>query len=227
MGMEGKLRQVSEFELASYRQDPFAVYAAVIDRQKSPDVQQLVAKMRELLSSPIMKRIQERAAARIPPDPEDVAAYQAQTKALREENQQGFAELQALHTGLSKDGMELSLHKSWHCLHFLLTGKSWDRVDSPLGKAIMGGREIPDRQGVMGYGPVRYLTQEEVRQVAEALSEFPIEARAVAFDPDAAEEAKVYVPEHDVEELTHHFTLLKDFYRDAADKNNAMLLWVV
>jgi len=79
----------------------------------------------------------------------------------------------------------------------------------------------------MGYGPIRYLTPEEVRQVAEALAEFPIAARASAFDSVAAEEAKVYVPEHDAEELTHHFGLLKDFYRDAANKNNAMLLWVI
>ena len=63
-----------------------------------------------------------------------------------------------------------------------------------FGKAIMGGKEIPDRQGVMGYGPIRYLTPEEVRQVAEALAEFPIAARASAFDSVAAEEARFTSP---------------------------------
>jgi len=227
MGMEGKLRQISEFELASYRKDPGKAYDAVINRYKSPDLMRLRGKMKELESSPILKRIQARVTAGQPPDPEDTNAYHAQMGAILAENQQGLAELQSLHMGLSKGGQELSLHKSWHCLHFLLTGKSWDPVDSPLGKAILGGKEIPDRHNVMGYGPIRYLTPDEVRQVAEALAGFPIAARASAFDPVAAEEAKVYVPEHDAEELTHHFGLLKDFYRDAADKNNAMLLWVV
>jgi len=227
MGMEGKLRQVSEFELASFRKDPAKAYEKVVSRYRSPEMTRFMEKMKELQFSPVSKRLQARAQAGQPPDPEDLKAYRAEADALFAENREAWAEFQSLHLGLSKDGLELSLHKSWHCLHFLLTGKSWEPVDSSLGKAIMGGKEIPDRQGVMGYGPIRYLTPEEVRQVAEALAEFPIAARASAFDSVAAEEAKVYVPEHDAEELTHHFDQLKGFYRDAANKENAMLLWVI
>src|ERR1700747_2641949 len=93
--------------------------------------------------------------------------------------------------GPAKDGKQLCLHKSWHCLHYLFTGKSWDRGDPPLGDAIMGGTELPDRQRVMGYGPARYLSPAEVRAVAEALEAFPAEERVAAYDPLVAEKEKV------------------------------------
>jgi len=66
--------------------------------------------------------------------------------------------------------------------------------DSVLGKAILGGVEIPDVNGVMGYGPVRYLLPAEVREICAALAEFPIETNAREFDADKADLARVYVP---------------------------------
>lgn len=226
MGMEGKLRQVSETELNAYRKNPAKLYSELMDRRSPPEVQQLTAKMTALQTSPIVKRIQKRAAAGLPPDPEDSEAYRTQMNALIEENKEVLEELQAEHIGRSKDGRELALHKSWHCLHYLLTGKSWEPVESTLDKAILGGEEIADREGVMGYGPVRFLGNREVREVAEALEAFPIEARLAAFEPEEAEKARVYVPGHDAEELKTYFEMLRDFYREAANKKCGVLLWV-
>jgi len=135
--------------------------------------------------------------------------------------------MESMHIGRNKNGQELSLHKSWHCLHDILTGKSGEPADSTLGKAILGGEELPDQQGVMGYGPVRFLTAEEVSEIAQALEAFPIDERLAAFDPEEAHKARVYVPGQEADELKGCFDMLRDFYGEAAKKKYAMLLWVV
>jgi hypothetical protein len=226
MGMEGKLRQVSEFELATYRRNPAKLYTDLMGRYDLQGLTKLTEAMREIQQSPLAQKVRQRALSGLPPEPEDVAEMQRQMQAVMSNNPQAAAQIES-HIGLSKDGLQLSLHKSWHCLHFLLTGKSWEKAEPPLGNAIMGGVEIPDRQQVMGYGPVRYLTPSQVDDVASALASYPIEKKAEAFDPRLADEQKVYVPNHESEELIYYFNLLRDFYQDAATKGNGMILWVV
>jgi hypothetical protein len=80
----------------------------------------------------------------LPPLQEDLDALRRQQEALVAENQEALDAVQSDLMGLSKGGSQLSLYKDWHILHYLLTGKSWEPVDSPLGMAIMGGTEIPD-----------------------------------------------------------------------------------
>jgi Domain of unknown function (DUF1877) len=146
--------------------------------------------------------------------------------AAMSQNPKAQAQMESHLPGIHKDGAELCLHKSWHCLHFLLTGKSWDPADPPLGNAIGGGAELPDRRGMMGYGPAKFLTPSQVREVAGALEGFPVEEKAEAFDPEVADKLKVYVPHHEKEELLYYFGLLRDFYLDASRKGNAVLFWV-
>jgi hypothetical protein len=234
MGMEGKLRQVSEFELASYRKTPAKLYSDLMAKYQSENFTKFISMTQEFQESPLMKRVQQRAMSGLPPLQEDLDALRKQQEALVSENQEALDEVQSDLMGLSKDGLQLSLYKDWHMLHYLLTGKSWEPADSPLGNAIMGGIEIPDGQKIMGYGPARYLTPSVVREVAEALDSFPIEEKVESFDPQAAENAKVYprmrgmkeLEKDEKEGLTNYFHLLRDFYRDAAAKGHAMLLWV-
>ena len=226
MGMEGKLRQVSEFELAAYRKDPGKFYANLMKSYDLPSLASLQEKMRAVQESPLGQRIRQRALSGLPPLPEDIAEMQKQMQSLMSQNPAAQAAIAAQHIGMSEDGKQLSLHKSWHCLHFVLTGKSWDAAAPPLGNAIMGGSELPDRGRVMGYGPARYLTPKQVSEVAAALASFPAEERATAFNPEVADEQKVYVPNHEKEELLYFFGLLRDFYQDAAGKGNAVVLWV-
>jgi hypothetical protein len=185
----------------------------------------LNAKLREVMESPLSQKIRQRALSGLQPLPEDVAEMQRQMQALMSNNPRAAAQIES-HIGLSKDGLQLSLHKSWHCLHFVLTGKSWEPAEPALGDAIMGGAEIPDRQQVMGYGPARCLTPSQVDGVASALASYPIEERTKAFDSQLAKEQKVYVPNHESDELIYYFNLLRDFYHDAATKRNGMILWV-
>ncbi len=234
MGMEGKLRQISEFELASYRKTPAKLYSDLMAKYHSESFNKFTSVMQDLQKSPLAQRIQQRAMSGLPPLQEDLNALRKQQEALVSENQEALDEVQSDLMGLSKDGLQLSLYKDWHILPYLLTGKSWETVDSPLGQAIMGGIEIPDVQSVMGYGPARYLTPSIVREVAEALNNFSIEQKVELFDPKAAEIAKVYPRMHGMKALDKdekdglisYFHLLRDFYRDAVAKGHAMLLWV-
>jgi hypothetical protein len=111
VGMEGKLRQLSESELAAYRRNPDKLYTD-LGRYNSPDIQNLTAKVPELQALPVVKRMQGRAAAGLPPDPKDVEEYRAKAAALVMGNQEAFDAVKSLHIGSSKDGRELSLHKS-------------------------------------------------------------------------------------------------------------------
>lgn len=225
MGIEGKLRQISEFEIARYRKNPDEFYASFMKIPDLGDASKLVKAMQDIQQSPLGQKVRERAMAGLPPDSDEAKEMQQQMQAIMASH--GLAPMQMEdHIGLSKDGQQLALHKSWHCLHFLLTGKSWEKAEPPLGDAITGGTEIPDRRNRMGYGPARYLTAAQVRDVAEALTSFPIEEKAAAFDLDFAEDRKVYVPNHESEELIYYFNLLRDFYQDAACKGSGMILWI-
>ena len=118
----------------------------------------------------------------------------------------------------------LRLEKSWHSLHYLLTGSA-ERVDSALGKAILGGKEIGTD---LGYGPARYLEASEVREIAAALSRVSLRDLANRFNLEAMKAAKIYACRNDEElELAqHYFAQLKDYYADAAKRQNPMLLYL-
>jgi hypothetical protein len=226
MGMEGRLRQVSEFEMAAYKKNPGKLRQDAHARHTTPDVERLASFMSEVQKTPMMERIKQRAMQGLPPDPEDIKAYRAQIDNLLKDNAEGFADLQSSHVVVSKDGRELCLHKSWHCLHFLFTGNAGGSGGSHLGEAILGGREIGGDAADMGYGPPRALSPAQVRNVAAALDAFPIEERVRQFNPVAADNAGIYVAQHEAEELKDYFIMLRNFYADAASKGNGMLLWI-
>ncbi len=119
---------------------------------------------------------------------------------------------------------ELNLDKSWHGIHFLLTGKT-DEAPPPLGNAILGGTEIGED---LGYGPARYLTPDQVREAAQALSAITSEDFARRFDPQTIRQAGVYALENDAtaDYCVQYFEKLVAYYRDAAAKGNAMLLYL-
>src|SRR5262249_28879790 len=106
----------------------------------------------------------------------------------------------------------LEIEKSWHCLHFMLSGKVSAIGNEPIEKLIFGGAEISDTENVMGYGPVRYFEADEVAEIGAALESYPIEQKASKFDSAAAAEANIYCPDHSLEELIHYFNLVKKYY---------------
>jgi hypothetical protein len=111
---------------------------------------------------------------------------------------------------------ELDLEKSWHGIHYLLTGTAWG-TEAGAGAAILGGEEI----GVDdGYGPARILRPELVRTIAMALDGLDLVALRARFDPAAMSSAGIYPDlwadnEFDTY-LAPNFTKLRQFYQTAA-----------
>lgn len=121
---------------------------------------------------------------------------------------------------------ELDLNKSWHVLHYLLTGTAWE-IDDGAGAAILGGEEIGEDGG---YGPARLLDAETVRVIATALDTLDVDTLRARFDADAMTAAGIYPNgwargEGDFDnDFAPAFADLCRFYRTAAVHGQAVLL---
>jgi hypothetical protein len=118
----------------------------------------------------------------------------------------------------------LELDKSWHTLHYLLTGSA-EPSDSALGWAIMGGKEIgPD----LGYGPARLLTASEVQEIASALAHVSSEDLTQRFDLDKMVASEIYACRDEGERdlALECFERLKPFYAESAARGSSILLYL-
>jgi hypothetical protein len=85
---------------------------------------------------------------------------------------------------------ELSdLDKSWHGIHYLLTGSA-DEGGAPLDFLVAGGREVGDED--VGYGPPRAFSAAETRAIAAALAAVTDEELRARFAPEAMMRAEIY-----------------------------------
>ncbi len=232
MSMIGKLRQVSDFNLAKYRNNPGEMVRALAGAQHPGDPAGFAALRETLQQSPVVKRMIElRQQQKVPSREEQAEIQQEMMKLMKQAVQMQKGGLTKITSGGPQSAgraasEELDPHKSWHCLHFMFTGNAEDTDGTPLGDAILGGTEIDGDEADTGYGPPRALSPAQVRNVAAALAEFPIQKKASEFDVQAAEKAGIYVARHGVAELTEYFGQLRSFYDDAARKGNAVLLWI-
>ncbi|AGL19284.1 YfbM family protein [Actinoplanes sp. N902-109] len=123
---------------------------------------------------------------------------------------------------------ELDLDKSWHGIHFLLTGSAWETTPG-AGESILGGRPI----GPEGdYGPARLLDADTVRAVAAGLDAVDADTLRARFDPDAMTENTIYPmvwdggDEEFNDYLLPYVDELRRFYRAAATTGQAVLVAV-
>ncbi|MCL1472613.1 DUF1877 family protein [Argonema antarcticum] len=84
--------------------------------------------------------------------------------------------------------------RNWHGLSFILTGycreyelpflvkQNPDGDKLPLVNAIFGGTKIGDTGFGIGYDAIRYLTPDEVKEVAEALSKISAESFEARYE---------------------------------------------
>lgn len=123
----------------------------------------------------------------------------------------------------------LDIGKDWQGLHFLLTGKAemdTTEVAPPLGNVVLGGRPTAWEAT---YGMVRFLTPEEVRDVAVALEqidELELRSRldhAVFRAADIYPSAKTW-DTVSMEMLLDIFAQVRDFYLTASRNGDVMLL---
>jgi uncharacterized protein DUF1877 len=81
------------------------------------------------------------------------------------------------------------LDKSWHGIHYLLTGSA-DESGTPLQFLVAGGTDVGDED--VGYGPPRVFTSAETRTIAAALTAVTDEDLRSRFDPEAMMRAEIY-----------------------------------
>jgi hypothetical protein len=210
MGMIGYVRQLTPFELASYRRNPKAIKQLLDEETMQvfpPVLRSAVARMEELMSSGQQNSPEGRELeARIQ---DWMSAPQSQAAVL------------SAHEEIDDKWLELG--KTWHLLHFLLTGSA-DSAPPPLGNAILGGTPIG---ADVGYGPARFLTPRQVAEVAEALAAIDPAELARRFDPAAIHRANIYsYGGIDKDDYLSSCGALVEYYADAARNGNGMLLYI-
>lgn len=131
----------------------------------------------------------------------------------------------------------LELDKAWHIVSLLLTGYqemgimpflvSINNEDNlPSVNAILCGTETKCQAT---YGFYRYLMPDEVKQVGQALSTVSEENIRIRFDRGFETQIDVYATgweEDDFELGLEYCERLISYYKDAAEKGNAMLIWL-
>lgn len=122
----------------------------------------------------------------------------------------------------------LDVEKAWHAIHFTLNGSQWEGHGA-LGMVVLGGTEIGEDAG---YGPARYLLQGQVKEIAEALLKISKEEFIERFHPEAMDAQKIYPQiwsrdgDFGRSYVLGHFVNLVNFYRGAAERSDAMLLFI-
>lgn len=121
----------------------------------------------------------------------------------------------------------LDLDKSWHGVHFLLTGTAWG-TDDPLGGAVLGGREVGEDDG---YGPPRLLEPDGVRTVADALEGATDAELRGRFDAEQMQRLDIYPQIWDESDILDEYLMpnvaaLREFYARAAARHAAVLIAV-
>ena len=131
----------------------------------------------------------------------------------------------------ANDGTErrrLDIDKSWHAIHFLLNGSPWDGT-YPLVCLVMGGESIGEQD--VGYGPARFLTTQQVKDVANAIEQIPAWELREKFDANRMNDEEIYphgwrdsAEERDY--ISQHYLALVKFFKDAADANDAIIVYL-
>ncbi|MBW9208264.1 YfbM family protein [Mumia sp. zg.B21] len=118
----------------------------------------------------------------------------------------------------------VDLDKSWHGIHWLLTG-SGEPTPAEVSDAIWGGEEAGED---LGYGPPRLLSPAGVRAVSATLEAISVENLRSRMDPAAMAQAQIYPAiwdEEDVfdEYVAPSFEQLRQFYAAASEAGEAVI----
>jgi uncharacterized protein DUF1877 len=119
-----------------------------------------------------------------------------------------------------------SLEKSWHGLHFLLTGTATEGT-GPAAFLLLGGQPFGDD---LGYGPARLVRPADVRNIHATLSAMTDDQLWSRFDPARMTNEGVYPViwdenEADLrEEYLNYFANLKDVVSQANTINGGLVL---
>lgn len=125
---------------------------------------------------------------------------------------------------------ELDLDKSWHALHYLLTGTAWEG-EEPLDFIVKGGIEVGEDTG---YGPARALTSAQVQALNTALQPIDEELLRSRFNPAEMMRLEIYpsiwdrdpAEEDSLGYVLSAFDELKTFVAEAAEDDLGLLIHI-
>lgn len=104
----------------------------------------------------------------------------------------------------------IDLDKSWHAIHFLLSGEAWER-EEPACYLVAGGEQIGDED--VGYGPARLLRPYDVKRLDAFLEEIDSAELRRRYNPAAMVAAEIYPDIWDrAEEYEENFQYVIEYY---------------
>jgi len=123
----------------------------------------------------------------------------------------------------------IDLDKSWHAIHFLLTGSVWEG-EPPLNFIIGGGTSIEDSDG--GYGEARFFRKAEVAAISSSLAAISVESLLARYDGKALTAADIYPsiwarPDEQEENLNYireNYSELQTYLAGLVDRGSAMIV---
>lgn len=125
----------------------------------------------------------------------------------------------------------LSLEKSWHMLHYLLTGHAGS--GHAPGDLLLSGEELGED---VGYGPARLHDERKASEFSQFLEGQDVARLRARTDFDAMNRAGVLYGAREPgdealhkmlhEEIAIYFQLLRDYVRAMADKGNGLVVWI-
>ncbi len=130
----------------------------------------------------------------------------------------------------AEDENLVDIDQSWNGLIYLLTGQHGENIDHPLLKVLFSDQYINEEQD-LGYGPAHYLTPEQVRDLNNQISKITIAELKQKDNPEKMNALGVYPPIWDegdsaFEFLEDGFTILQEAYSNAAEKGEAMIIFL-
>ena len=120
----------------------------------------------------------------------------------------------------------VDLDKSWEAIHFLFTENKIGSGEGLLSQAIYGEQFFDEEQD-LGMGPASYLTPEQVKEINSLISNLGEDFLKENYKPEEMDRKGIYPKfwRQDptlIDYVRHNFFALKKFYKDAAEKGNAI-----
>lgn len=230
MVIQADYRQISGFEYASFKRSPLKAYQTIFGTETDvwKKLQDFAAWATLIMNE--TKPIHEEYSRTGLYD--RLSSVGFDPARLSDEDQRLFKEqklkLDAVHKKHARDSWsEFSIEKAWQAIHFLLTGQI-EGGTPPVAWAVLGGSELADEKDYTAGCPLRILSPEQVRQIAQALS--GISASQLLSRATIAEMVSrdIYAVSKDERRsrqyIRTHYEALRQFYNDAAGKGNGILL---
>ncbi len=128
------------------------------------------------------------------------------------------------------DDCFIDIDKSWHAIHFILSGEVWEASEDPLSKVILNGNELNDED--MGYGPAMLVGHDDIHNINNALKSVSEEWFRKRFSISNMLKNEIYPVVDDEDEddffqyVYEYFKLVKEFYEEAEKENQCVLFFI-